>query len=487
MNPMHLFLLLQQKGLTLEAAVSGLAILVLLLDLWIGPKAKSVPGCVAVIGLLLILGLSFLGDTTGWASSSSMLAQDGLAVFFQRMFLIASIFVLLMAHESADRIPMGMAEFHIIVLMALTGMMLAAAANDLVLVFVALELISISFYVLVSFQRSRLHSLEAGVKYLILSALAAAFLVFGIALIFGTANQTNFVLLSRESAALNHNKVYWLGVLMLLFGLSFKISAFPLQVWAPDVYQGAPTPVTAFLAISSKAAGFVLVLRVLFVALPKLAVHWDKMLMLAAGVSILYGNLCAIPQRSLKRLLGYSSISNAGYMLLGVAAVNAAGSAAVLYYLAGYMFTLAAAFLVICVVARDNDDIASLAGLSRRSPLLAGTLALVMVSLAGIPPMAGFLGKFFLLQALIERGQTDSASYWLAGVAIVGVVISLYYYFAVIRVMYWAKDPPDLSPIVVPGRVQIPLAVCIVAMVYLGVTPGTVLASATDAVRALKF
>jgi NADH-quinone oxidoreductase subunit N len=366
-------------------------------------------------------------------------------------------------------------------------MMLAAAANDLVMVFVSLELIAVSFYVLVSFQRSRLQSLEAGVKYLILSALSAAFLVFGIALIFGTANQTNFVLLREGAATLNGNKIYWLGVLLVLFGLSFKIAAFPLQVWAPDVYQGAPTPVTALLAIASKAAGFVLLLRVLFTAMPDLALRWDRMLMLASGVTILYGNLCAIPQRSLKRLLGYSSISNAGYMLLGVAAVNASGSAAILYYLAGYLFTLAAAFLVISVVLKDNDDISGLAGLSRRSPLLAAALALAMVSLAGIPPLAGFLGKFLLLRAIIEQGATDSACYWLAGVAVIGVVISLYYYFAVIRVMYWAKDPADLSPISAPSRVRISLAVCMAGMLYLGIFPSAILASATEAVKALKF
>jgi NADH-quinone oxidoreductase subunit N len=487
MNSELLIRHLQMEGLTLEIAVAGLALLLLLLDLWTAPQSKSRLGFVAVAGLLVILATSFLIHPGGWATPGAMLAQDGLAVFFQRIFLVAAIFVLLMAGEWADRIPMGIGEFHVIVLMALTGMMLAAAANDFVLVFVALELISASFYVLVSFQRSRLQSLEAGVKYLIQSALAAAFLVFGIALIFGTANHTNFVLLSREAAALDHNKVYWLGVLLVLFGLSFKIAAFPLQVWAPDVYQGAPTPVTAFLAIASKAAGFVLVLRVLFVAMPKLAVHWDKMLMLAAGITILYGNLCAIPQRNLKRLLGYSSIANAGYLLVGVAAVNPSGAVAVLYYLAGYLFTLAAAFLVICVVMRDNDDIGALAGLSRRSPLLAGALALAMVSLAGIPPMAGFLGKFLLLRAAIERGAADSGCYWLAGVTIIGVVISLYYYFGVIRVMYWAKDPPDLSPIVVPARVQISLAACMVAIVYLGISPGSVLAGATEAVKALKF
>ncbi len=473
--------------LTLEIAVTGLALVVLLLDLWTAPQFKSRLGFVAMAGLLIILAGSFLIEPGGPATAGAMLAQDALAVFFQRIFLVTAIFVLLMANECADRIPMGLGEFHVIVLMALTGMMLAAAANDFVLVFVALELISVSFYVLVSFQRSRLRSLEAGVKYLILSALAAAFLVFGIALIFGTANQTNFVRLSEEASALDGNKVYWLGVLLVLFGLSFKIAAFPLQVWAPDVYQGAPTPVTAFLAIGSKAAGFVLVLRVLFAAVPNLSVHWDKMLMLASGITILYGNLCAILQRNLKRLLGYSSISNAGYLLLGVAAVNASGSAAVLYYLAGYLFTLAAAFLVICVIMPDNDDIAALAGLSRRSPLLAGTLALVMVSLAGIPPLAGFLGKFLLLRAVIERGAAERGCYWLAGVAVIGVVISLYYYFAVIWVMYWAKDPPDLSPIVVPARVQIPLAVCMGAMLYLGIFPGSVLASATEAVKALKF
>ena len=473
--------------LTLEIAVAGLALLLLLLDLWTAPQSKPRLGYVAMAGLFIILVASFLIKPGGSATAGLMLAQDGLAVFFQRIFLVAAIFVVLMANASAERIPMGIGEFYIIVLMALVGMMLAAAANDFVLVFVALELISISFYVLVSFQRSRLHSLEAGVKYLILSALAAAFLVFGIALIFGTANQTNFVRLSAEVIAPGRIKVYWLGILLVLFGLSFKIAAFPLQVWAPDVYQGAPTPVTAFLAIASKAAGFVLVLRVLFLAVPELSIHWDKMLMVVAGITILYGNLCAIPQRNLKRLLGYSSIANAGYLLLGVAAVNASGAAAILYYLAGYLFTLAAAFLVICVVIPDNDDIATLAGLSRRSPLLAGALTLAMVSLAGIPPLAGFLGKFLLLRALVERGAVNSGCYWLAGVAVIGVVISLYYYFAVIRVMYWAKDPPDLSLIVVPARVQMPLAVCMVAMLYLGIFPGPVLASATEAVKALKF
>jgi NADH-quinone oxidoreductase subunit N len=245
--------------------------------------------------------------------------------------------------------------------------------------------------------------------------------------------------------------------------------------------------VTAFLATGSKAAGFVLVLRVLFVAAPAISAQWEKLFMFAAGITILYGNLCAIPQRNLKRLLGYSSIANAGYLLMGIAALNAEGSSAVLYYLAGYLFTLAVAFAVICIVTRDNDDIASLAGLNQRSPFLAVAMTLAVVSLAGIPPLAGFLGKFLLLRSIILRATANPAYLWLAVVAIVGVVVSIYYYFGVIRAIYWSADPADLSPITVSLPMKISLGVCIVAILYLGIFPGSVLASATEAVKALKF
>ncbi len=474
--------------LTLELAVIGLALALLLLDLWTPPRFKDAFGAIAAVGLLLILGLSCTvsGDTSN-VGFSGMFVQDGLALFFKRLFLAAGVLVILMAAEFRDRIAQGIAEFYVLLLMALAGMMFAASANDFVMVFVAVEMMSVSFYILVSFQRSRMNSLEAGVKYLILSALAAAFLVFGIALIFGAGNTTNFAALGAAEARLALNKVFLLGVLLVLLGLAFKIAAFPLQMWAPDVYQGAPTPVTAFLAIGSKAAGFVLVLRVLFVAAPALAVHLDKLLMLAAAATILYGNLCAIPQRSLKRLLGYSSIANAGYLLLGVAALNAAGAAAVLYYLAGYVFTLAAAFAVLCIVARDSDDISVLAGLNRRSPLLAVSLTLAMVSLAGVPPLAGFLGKFLLFKAVIQQAGQNSAYLCLTAVALAGVVISLYYYFGVIRAIYWSKDPDDLSPIAISMPMKFSLGLCIAAMLYLGIFHDMVWDTAAEAVKALKF
>jgi NADH-quinone oxidoreductase subunit N len=475
--------------IVLEAGVIGLAILILLADLWTPLAWKPKLGYVAAAGLLVILALSFL-DVIGPESRLAfhdVFVQDGLALFFDRLFLGTAILVVLMSIEFASRISTGIAEFYVLILMALAGMMFCASSNDLVMVFVSLELITVSFYVLVSFQRARLRSLEAGVKYLIIGALSTSFLVFGIAMIFGTANTTNLVQLGAEAGALAHNKAFWLGVLLVLVGLAFKISAFPMQMWAPDVYEGAPAPVTAFLAIASKAAGFVLLLRVLFVAVPFVSLQWSRFFMLMAAATIVYGNLCAIPQRNLKRLLGYSSIANAGYLMLGVAALGASGSAAILYFLAGYLFTLGAAFLVICLVCRQSEDIESLAGLNQRSPALAAAMTMAMVSLGGVPPLAGFIGKFLLLKAIVERGAADHFYYWLALLTVAGVVVSYYYYFGVIWSVYWSKAPADLSPIALSPLARLSLAICVAGMLYLGIFPTVPLAAATEAVNMLKF
>ena len=264
--------------------------------------------------------------------------------------------VLFMAAEFSDRLAEASGEYYSLILFALAGMLFAASANDFAMLFVSIELITITFYVLVSFQRNRIASLEAGVKYLILGALSSAFMVFGIALIWGTTGKLNFNELAQFAAQFLDNKIFLLGVLLVLVGLGFKIAAFPFQIWTPDVYQGAPTPTTAFLAIGSKAAGFVLLLRVLFIALPSVTAHWADLLIIISGITILYGNLCAIPQRNLKRLLGYSSIAHAGYLLLGVAALSASGQSALMYYLAGYVFTVMAAFFVIALVMRHLAD-----------------------------------------------------------------------------------------------------------------------------------
>ena len=479
--------------ISLEIAVIALGLGLLLLDLWTPADRKRQLGHAAAGLLTILLAYSFaLSAPEPQFAFGHMYVFDDLALFFKRFFLLAAILVLIMSVEFAEKFQAGVTEFYALICFALAGMMFASSANDFSMLFVSIELIAITFYILTSFLRNRQNSLEAGVKYLILGAAASAFMVFGIALVYGSVGTMDFGELAQRLAAkkeLAQQPVLLIGVLMVIVGLGFKIAAFPFQIWAPDVYQGAPVPTTAFLAVGSKAAGIVLLLRFLFSAVPAVATHWGTLLMALSAVTILYGSLCAIPQRNLKRLLGYSSIANAGYLLLGFAALSQAGSTAVLYYLAGYLFTVLAAFTVLCVVSKaaDAEDISSLAGLSKRSPLLAAALTLAMVSLAGVPPMAGFLGKFLLLKAAIEQGAHNSHYYWVVAVALVGVLISLYYYFGVIRAIYWSKAPADLSPIELSNPVRFALCTCVVGMFYLGMFPSTPLQLAEAAAKVLKL
>jgi NADH-quinone oxidoreductase subunit N len=458
-----------------EFLVLALAFLILLADLWLPPSARRKLGYTAAAGAGLILLYSLLAFNTGSTDYAfgRMYVLDGLALFFKRFFLLAALIVLIMSVEFADRIETGVSEFYSLILFALSGMLFASSANNFALLFVSLELITVTFYVLTSFQRSRLVTLEAGVKYLIIGALSTAFTVFGIALVYGTSGKLQFDDLSAIAAQLVNNRIFLFGLVFVLIGIGFKITAFPVQIWAPDVYQGSPSPTAAFLATGSKAAGFVLLIRVLFMAVPDVSIHWSKLLMIISAVTILYGNLCAIPQRNLKRLLGYSSIAHAGYLLLGISALSNDGISAMLYYLSGYLFTVLAAFTVICLVMRASDVewISSLAGLNQRSPLLAATMSLAMVSLAGIPPLAGFFGKFLLFKAVLEKGATNPGYYCLAFTALAGVVISIYYYFGVIRAIYWAEEPADSPPIHVSKPTLITLYACVAGMFYLGIFP----------------
>jgi NADH-quinone oxidoreductase subunit N len=475
-----------------ELLVLALGLGVLLADLWLPAHAKRHLGYAAAVGLGLILVCSFaafqLAPGEVRTAFHDMYVLDGLALFFKRFFLVAALLVMLMAVEFSDQFHSGISEFYSLTLFALLGMLFAASAGDFALLFVSLELITITFYILNSFQRSRVTSLEAGVKYLVIGALSTGFTVFGIALVYGMTGTFNFANLAPIAASLVHNKIFLFGVLLVLVGLGFKIAAFPFQIWAPDVYQGAPSPATAFLAVGSKAAGFVLLLRVLFTAVPSVAAQWTNLFILISGITILYGNLCAIPQRNVKRLLGYSSIAHAGYLLLGIAAFSPAGQSAVLYYLSGYLFTVLAAFTVIVVVMRHlpNEDFSGLAGLHQRSPLLASSMTLALVSLAGLPPLAGFFGKFLLLKSVVQQGSAHPSYYVLAFIAIAGVVVSFYYYFNVIRAIYWSKDAPDLSPISASVPLRLSLLGCVFGMLWLGTFPDTLLKASVEAVKLLK-
>jgi NADH-quinone oxidoreductase subunit N len=477
----------------LEVSVVGIGLVLMLADLFVAAERRRFIGyaAIAALGVLLVTSLSGNGSCGQFGSAfNGMFVNDALSLFFKQLFIVAAILVLFMAAEFSDRLAEGsVAEYYSLILFALAGMLFAASSNDFTMLFVSIELITITFYVLVSFQRSKLQSLEAGVKYLILGALSSAFMVFGIALIWGTTGELNFSRLAAVAPQFETSRIFLLGVLLVLVGLGFKIAAFPFQIWAPDVYQGAPTPTTAFLAVGSKAAGFVLLLRVLFAALPSVTAHWANLLIVISAVTILYGNLCAIPQRNLKRLLGYSSIAHAGYLLLGVAALSASGQSALMYYLAGYVFTLMAAFFVITLVMRHlaTEDISGLAGLNQRSPLLAATLTIAMVSLAGMPPLAGFFGKFLLFKAVIQAAQAtgNHGYYCLAFTALAGVIISLYYYFGVIRAIYWSTEVPDATPIELSAPAKMSIWACLAGIFWIGLFPNAVLNMTNLAAAAL--
>ncbi|HTS16262.1 MAG TPA: NADH-quinone oxidoreductase subunit N [Verrucomicrobiae bacterium] len=474
----------------LECLVATWAIILLLVDAFSPMPNKRLVGYVAAGFVAVALLYSFAIQPIDNPFFHGMFRLDPFALYFKRLFLLALAVVLLMAAEFSPRIESGVVEFYALLMLCAVGMLVIASVNDFILLFVSLELVTITLYVLASYLRRQLPSLEAGTKYLILGALASGFTVYGIAYIFGTTGTTNFDrladLLHSQTGAPSSAFVF--GMLLVLTGLGFKIASVPFQVWAPDVYQGAPTPVTAFLAVGSKAAGFALLLRVLYAGLLPVSMVWNALIAVLAGATILYGNLGAIPQHNIKRLLGYSSIGHAGYMLMGVAAVNALGAGAVLFYLGQYAFTNLCAFLAIIAVtaATRSDEIPSFSGLGKRSPILGLALFLSMMSLAGVPPLSGFFGKFQLFAAVIQRAQVDSSYYVLAAIGAVAVVISLYFYLGVGRAIY-LQEAEDASPINVSTPMRIGLIVCMVAMIGIGIFQRPLLQASISAAKVFSL
>ena len=468
--------------LKLEIATCGLAMLVLMLEAFVTRRDRRFLGYVGAAGLMAILAWSYCpsvyGGFTPGSGFGGMWVNDAAALFFKRLFLMATALVLVMSVGYARQLEGGAGEFFALLVFACTGMMLTASVNDFLMLFVALETVTMSFYILVAWLRRQQFSLEAGVKYLVLGALSSAFLVYGITFIYGTTGTTGFAGVAEFLKAGTASAPLKLGLLLVLAGLGFKIATVPFQAWVPDVYQGAPTPVTAFLAVGSKAAGFVLLLRVLFGALLPLKPEWVLVIGALAGLSVLYGNLAAIPQRNVKRLLGYSSISHAGFLLLGVAAADAAGIGAVLFYLFAYLFTNLCAFTVLCCLAGSlpDDERENYAGLSQRSPLLAAAMTVALASLAGVPPMAGFFAKFLIFTAIVGQKM-----WCLTAIGAIGVVVSLYYYLGVVKTMYW-QEPRETGAITVAWPMRVLLWVTMAAVIGIGVFQGVFARWAFDAV-----
>lgn len=475
-------------GLELAVVLTGLG--VLLADLWLPAARRPGLGRLTAWALGLILLASFWVEAgPARTAFDGMYRLDALALFFKRFFLVAALLVTAVAREFGEGFEAGHAEYHALTCFALAGMMLAASAQHFALLFVAVELVTVTFYVLVSFTRRRVTALEAGVKYLILGALASAFLVFGIALVYAATGTLAFEALAGRLETFTGNRLVVAGLLLVGAGLGFKLAVVPFQIWVPDVYQGAPFPTTAFLSVGSKAAGVVLLLRVLFEAAPELTARSGSLLPLLAGLTMGYGVLGAIPQRSLRRLMGYSSIANAGFLLVGVATRTGEGIVAVLFYLAGYVFAVLLVFLVATLVWRgaETDEIPALGGLGRRAPGLAAALTLGAASLAGIPPLAGFLGKFLLIRAAIQGGAENPALYGLAAITLVAAVVAIYYYFGLVRAVYWGEETADSASVSVSFPARAALLACVAGVVGLGVFPGMVLGWTRQAAASLGF
>ena len=489
--------------ISLEIGVALIGVIVLLVDLWTPEAHKKRLGWLVVIGLVGAFAFELKNSGHLHGDDTMGFQRDSLTIFFHGFFIMAGILVTLLTISYADRIRRSIGELYALICFALTGMLFAAGSTSFVMLFVSVELVTITFYILTSFEAHRLRSLEAGVKYLILGAASSGVMVFGIALIYGSTGELGYTAISQaiqDPNATEHVNLFLFstGIVLVLAGLAFKVAAVPFQLWVPDVYQGAPTPVTAFLSAGSKAAGFVLLIRMVVlhedvVHLP--IINMQTLLAVMAGATILYGSLCALRQRNLKRLLGYSSIASAGYALLGVVALNAEGIEAVLYYLAGYLFAVLAAFTIIAMVTDDaeDEDISVLANLHQRSPLFAVTLTLAIVSMAGIPPLAGFFGKFLLLKSAMGVMDQNPVLPWVVGIAIVGVVISLYYYFGVIREIYWGsgrfwagdEEKPKTAPIECPDTADIIVMICVFWLLALGLYPEPVMSVVQDAALGL--
>src|SRR6184192_650549 len=462
----------------LEIGVLVLGMVILMLEAFATEIDKCFLAFAAITGLAAVLAASFFVAPIGLDQATgfwSFYTADRLSIFFKQFALLTTILVLIMMIDYApvvrrsfpdSKAQAGLGEFFALPIFTCMGLMYMASAIDFIFIFVSLELVTISFYVLVSFTRRNPTTLEAGVKYLVLSALSTAFLVYGITWIFGVTGETN---LQRITTALANPEIErggaLFGAVLVLVGLGFKIAAVPFHIWVPDVYQGAPTPVTAYLSVGSKAAGFVVLVRVLrpFMMLPQM----QRLLVVIALLTVIYGNLAALPQSNLKRLLAYSSIAHAVYLLIGVACFDAS---AISFYLAAYLLMTLLSFAVLIIVAQQTgEQIADFDGLAKRSPFLAFAMLVGMISLAGVPFTAGFLGKFFIFSAAIAHHQTA-----LVVVGVITVGCGFYYYLKVVRAMYW-ESSAKLDKIPVNGLSRLAISALIAATIWLGVYPQPIL------------
>ena len=450
-----------------ELVLTAGALLVLVADVLLPRGSKVLPGLsVAVLGVTLLSLLPFAGQRLEVAHG--LLAVDDFALFFKAVFLIAAIMTVLMSVGYLEIEGASSGEYCFLILCATLGMMIMAGGIDLITIFIGLETMAISFYILAGFIKPNQRSNEAAVKYFLLGAFSLGILLYGMSILYGVSGTTSLRGMATVFATHDRDPRLILAVILVVAGVAFKIAAVPFHMWAPDVYEGAPTPITAFLSAGSKAASFAMLLRIFHEGLPSLDADWRLLFEVLAVVTMTVGNVAAVSQTNIKRMLAYSSIAHAGYLLMGIVAGTQRGFTAVLVYLAIYTFMQLGAFTVIVLLRRQDvvgDELKDFSGLHARNPFAAFAMLLFMLSLGGIPPTAGFMGKFWLFGAAMEAGYV-----WLAVIGVLNSAISLYYYLRIVVFMYLKNETTGSQPRATPA-LAFAMVLAVVVTIGLGLYP----------------
>ncbi|HTR81140.1 MAG TPA: NADH-quinone oxidoreductase subunit N [Bacteroidota bacterium] len=458
-------------GISPILAVSITALIALVIKS-VYQKSEKLIAITSVCGLVVAIALSVWTFPLSSTAFSDMVLVGGYASFFDILFLTVGLLTILLSESYLQKVGLYYGEFYVLVLIAVVGMMLMGSSADLITVFLGVELMSVCFYILAGFMRTKESSNEAALKYFLLGAFATGFLLYGIALVYGTTGTTNLMRIAVEQGKGSVQAWYDIGFGLLLIGFAFKVAAVPFHMWAPDVYEGSPTTVSGLMSTGGKAAAFSAFILVFAIPLSQHDERFMLLLSLLAAASMLVGNLFGLAQTNLKRMLAYSSVAHAGYMLVGLASGQSLGEQGILFYLVSYAFTNLGAFGIIAILEKEsgqNVSYENYAGLGSRRPWLAAALACFMFSLTGIPPFAGFVGKYYLFASAVEAHLT-----WLAIFGVATSLISAYYYLRVVVFMYF-REAGDTEMIHVPALSIMSLGISVAGILLLGVLPSLVL------------
>jgi NADH-quinone oxidoreductase subunit N len=477
-----------------EIVLCVFGMLIMLIDPFLAPARRRALGWLGFIGTIAALLAVFVAAHHTGPAYSNLFLNDHFSIFVHVVVIAAAALAILGSIDYLDGENIQRGEYYALVLFATAGMGILAGANEMVTAFIGLEMSSISSYILAGFRRRALKSNESSLKYFILGSFATAFFLYGIAMVYGATGTTRIDLV--QNALLEAARIPGLAILglgLIFVGLGFKVVAAPFQIYAPDVYEGAPTPVTALLASAPKAATFALMLRIFYVSFGSASEYWFWVIAVSAVLTMFIGNLAAIVQSNVKRMLAYSSIAHAGYILVAFAASTDLGIAAVLFYLAAYVLMKVGAFLVIAHLGQRGEkhlDIKDYAGLGMRQPALAACFSLFLFSLLGLPATGGFLGKFFAFQAALDAAPSSGHGPWLVWLVVIAAINSIigsYYYLRVIIAMYFWEPSTDYTPSRVAPALTFALILAAAGTLYLGILPARVLTLAQLAARSLTL